>query len=171
MMMGWFMRDLINWHDHFYYEPDTGKIRWKYSPRHSINAGDEAGSPSKRGYICIVVRGVSYRANRIAWEMYNNDRLGPDDEVDHINHIPDDNRACNLRKVSRTDNNRNASRRKDNKSGLTGVHWNARADKWKAGIFVDGKLIFLGHHDNIFDAACARKSAIVRYGFHENHGG
>ena len=53
------MRDLINWHDHFYYESDTGKIRWKYSPRHSINAGDEAGSPSKRGYICIVVRGAT----------------------------------------------------------------------------------------------------------------
>ena len=43
-------------------------------------------------------------------------------------------------------------------------------EKWAAAIYVNGKLIYLGGYKKIFDAACARKSAERKYGFHLNHG-
>ncbi len=166
------MQSNINWSDYFKYDPETGKIFWKVKPKHRpIQIGAEAGSPCKRGYICIFLNNTSYKAHRIAWDiMHAEDPLTAADEIDHINHVLDDNRAVNLRKVTRTQNNRNASRRKDNSSGITGVHWYRANEKWKAQIFVDGKYRHLGYFDNIFDAACARKSAEIFFGFHENHG-
>lgn len=166
------MQSDINWSDYFIYEPDTSRILWKVRPRNTaILPGTEAGSPSKRGYICIWLNGKSYRANRIAWCMANpGSPLADTDEVDHINHVITDNRAVNLRKVTRTQNNRNASRRKDNTSGVTGVYWNKPGQKWRAQIFVDGKYVTLGLYGSLLDAVCARKAAEVRFGFHQNHG-
>lgn len=166
------MQSDINWGYYFTYNPETGKIYWKTQPKYGkVKAGDEAGSPSKRGYICIWLNGKSYRANRIAWCMVNpGQELLDTDEVDHINHIISDNRAVNLRKVSRMENNQNASRRHDNTSGVTGVYWNRKNTRWTAQIVVGGVYNFLGNHLALFDAVCARKSAEIRFGFHENHG-
>lgn len=48
--------------------------------------------------------------------------MGPDGEtVDHINNIKHDNRRCNLRKVSYSENNRNYKHRKRNPELPTGV--------------------------------------------------
>lgn len=166
------MQSDINWGYYFTYNPETGKIYWKTKPKYGkVKAGDEAGGPSKRGYICIWLKRKSYRANRIAWCMANpGQELLDTDEVDHINHIISDNRAVNLRKVSRTENNRNASRRKDNTSGITGVYWCKPVGKWRAQIFFNKKYIMLGAYHSLFDAVCARKSAEISFGFHENHG-
>lgn len=166
------MQSDINWGAYFIYDADTGKIFWKVKPKYGkVKAGDEAGSQNKRGYICIWLNGKSYRANRIAWCMANpGEELSDTDEVDHINHVLTDNRAINLRKVSRLQNNQNASRRKDNSSGVTGVYWNRINQRWTAQIVVAGVYNFLGNHLSLFDAICARKSAEIFFGFHENHG-
>lgn len=166
------MQSNINWSDYFNYDPETGKIFWRVKPKHRpIPIGAEAGSRCKRGYICIVLNNTSYKAHRIAWDiMHPEDRLTAEDEIDHINHILDDNRGVNLRKVSRLQNNQNASRRKDNSSGVTGVYWNRKNQRWTAQIVVAGVYNFLGNHPNLFDAICARKSAEIFFGFHENHG-
>jgi len=79
--------------------------------------------------------------------------------VDHINRNPLDNRTCNLRVVTYSENNHNASLRKDNKSGHRGVHWDKQYKKWVAQIKVDGVDHFLGLFDNIHDAVMARTSA------------
>lgn len=166
------MQSDINWGYYFTYIPETGNIYWKTQPKYGkVKAGDEAGSPSKRGYIYIWLNGKSYRANRIAWCMANpGQTLLDTDEVDHINHILADNRAVNLRKVTRKQNNQNASKRVDNSSGVTGVYWNRKISKWTAQIVAYKKHNFLGNHSALFDAVCARKSAEIRFGFHENHG-
>lgn len=166
------MQSDIKWTDYFIYEPDTGLIKWRNRPKYGkVRAGDIAGSPSKRGYICIWLNGKSYRANRIAWCMANPGLpLLDTDEVDHINHILTDNRAANLRKVTRTENNQNASKRVDNSSGVTGVYWNRRNSKWTAQIVAYKKYNFLGNYNTLLDAVCARKAAEVRFGFHQNHG-
>lgn len=166
------MQSDINWGDYFNYDPETGRIFWKVKPKNRpIPVGAEAGSQCKRGYICIFLNNKSYKAHRIAWCMANPGmHLSDTDEIDHINHVITDNRAVNLRKVTRTQNNRNASRRKDNTSGVTGVYWNKPGGKWRAQIFVDGKYVTLGLYGSLLDAVCARKSAEIRFGFHENHG-
>lgn len=166
------MQSDIKWADYFNYDPETGKIFWKVKPKNRpIPIGAEAGSPCKRGYICIFLNNKSYKAHRIAWDMMHpNARLTSADEIDHINHVLADNRAANLRKVTRTQNNQNASKRADNSSGVTGVYWNNRNGKWTAQIVAHKKHNFLGNHKNLFDAVCARKSAEIQFGFHENHG-
>ena len=112
--------------------------------------------------------GKSYRAHRLAF-LYMLGRL-PDGEVDHINHIKDDNRWENLRDVTKQDNCKNLGLSKANTSGVTGVHFFKRDKKWRASITVDGKIINLGHYDG-FDEACkVRKRAEIEHNYHSNHG-
>ncbi|QDP61702.1 MAG: hypothetical protein Unbinned4466contig1000_14 [Prokaryotic dsDNA virus sp.] len=81
-----------------------------------------------------------------------------------------DNRLCNLRKVTRVENSRNAAIGKNNKSGCTGVHLNKNNKNWVASIKVNGKGILIGSFKNKEEAIKARKEAERKYGFHPNHG-
>lgn len=129
--------------------------------------GDIAGSLNTHGYVGIKVFGKLYLAHRLAY-LY---MLGETpDEVDHINHIRADNRWVNLRDVTRSENCKNNSKRKDNASGVTGVHWKKRDSRWVAQIRVDKETLWLGQFVKFSDAVDARKNAEVLYGFHENHG-
>src|SRR5699024_2308960 len=91
-------------------------------------------------------------------------------EVDHINHIRNDNRIENLRLVSRGDNMLNKSMYSNNKSGVTGVSWKSRNKTWVAQIQIGGKKKFLYEGRSLADAISARKLAESTNGFHENHG-
>lgn len=53
--------------------------------------------------------------------------------------------------------------RATNKSGVTGVCWDKRLDKWEAYISVDKKKISLGFYEEVSEAASARKSAEIKY--------
>lgn len=91
-------------------------------------------------------------------------------EVDHINHIRDDDRLRNLRSVTHQENHRNRAVNKNNKSGVVGVHQQKEGGKWRAQIMIDGKQIMLGRFHKKEDAIKARKEAEKKYGFHKNHG-
>jgi len=54
-------------------------------------------------------------------------------------------------------------KRKDNKSGHTGVHWYAPYSKWQANIGVNNKLINLGYFDTKEEAITARRAAEEQY--------
>lgn len=79
--------------------------------------------------------------------------------VDHINGNTLDNRRCNLRFVTRRENRMNARVSKNNKSGITGVNWDATEGKWSASIYEDGKQKRLGHFGSKESAIKARKLA------------
>ena len=53
----------------------------------------------------------------------------------------------------------------NNSSGVRGVHWNNRDQKWCAQITIKGKLINLGRFISLEQAAAARKRAEQKYGF------
>ena len=82
---------------------------------------------------------------------------------DHINRNPLDNRKSNLRPATITQNSQNKQRARNNTSGIIGVNWNNREQKWIARIQVDGKRILLGKFDVKSDATKARLSAEQRY--------
>ena len=63
-----------------------------------------------------------------------------DYHIDHINHRPNDNRKENLRRVSVAQNQANAKIRKDNISGVKGVHYDTRQQKWIAAIQINKKF-------------------------------
>ena len=76
-------------------------------------------------------------------------------EVDHINHDPLDNRMCNLRIVTPSQNRQNQSIRAGGTSRYKGVCWHKGAGKWQAQIHHNGKTIHLGAFATQPDAARA----------------
>lgn len=79
-------------------------------------------------------------------------------QIDHKNTNKLDNRKCNLRRCSSSQNQINKILpRKDNTSKNIGVSF--RKGKWNASIGINGKKIFLGAFRNKKDAIKIRKEA------------
>lgn len=82
---------------------------------------------------------------------------------DHINRNPLDNRRANLRKCSIAENAQNSTIRSDNTSGITGVGWNKKSNKWRARINIDGVPKQLGLFVDKNDAIRTRLNAELTY--------
>lgn len=76
--------------------------------------------------------------------------------VDHINRDTKDNRKCNLRLASKSQNGYNSNTRKNNTSGIMGVTWSSSKNKWRAYICINGKQVHIGYYDKYADAVYAR---------------
>lgn len=170
----------MNWHDYFYYE--NGLLIWKRRDLSSFKSsrahstwnkrfsGKVAGNKCPRfGYVMVRIGKGLYRSHRIIWEMHNG-HIPDGMQIDHINHIRDDNRIENLRLVTNLENGMNQGLAINNTSGSTGVTWNSERNKWMAQIKVRGKNIYLGLFIDFSSAVKARIAAEVKYGFHKNHG-
>lgn len=86
-------------------------------------------------------------------------------EVDHKNGelTRNDNRKCNLRIATRSQNNMNKTKQSNNTSGVTGVGWHKASNKWAAYIIVNKQQIHLGLFNKFEDAVKARKEAEDKY--------
>ena len=86
-------------------------------------------------------------------------------DIDHIHGetTRNDNRKYNLRITTKSQNMMNVGLRSNNKSGVTGVIWHKRSNKWRAFIRINGKQIELGLFDNFEDAVIIRKKAEEKY--------
>ena len=84
--------------------------------------------------------------------------------VDHINNNPLDNRKCNLRKTDFNGNMKNKKVASNNTSGVKGVSFCKKEQKWKAYININKKRINLGTFSNKDDAINARRKADVEFG-------
>ena len=138
------------------YDPMGGRF-YRRKARPGRTAGEVAGCLHQDGYIAVKVDGRSYMAHRLAW-FYVTGKWPPV-EIDHVNRDRSDNRWCNLREATRSQNQQNLSRRKDNPSGYPGVTFDTAARRWRARISVGGKQHFLGHFDDLALAASAYRSA------------
>jgi hypothetical protein len=153
------------------YNPDTGEFTWLVGGRRR-RLGEIAGCPkvdrSGKVYIRIKIDGKNYYAHRLAW-LYSYGAW-PENQIDHLDQDSLNNRLINLRDVTNAENHKNQKIPKHNSSGVMGVYFHNKAQKWMAYIKVNGKLIYLGYFDMKDDAAMARKNAEVEYNFHPNHG-
>ena len=149
------------------YDEDTGIFTWRKRIGVHCVIGREAGYKSD-GYIRIQIDKTGYCAHRVAW-LYAYGKL-PDGQIDHINHIRDDNRLSNLRDVSQQENLKNIRKVDRNTSGYTGVTWNKRDKRWNAFIRADGKRIHLGNFKGKMEAVKARELGETKYNYHPNHG-
>ena len=73
-----------------------------------------------------------------------------------------DNRRCNIRKATTSENMRNCDCRNSSSSGITGV-CPIKAHRWRAYIYVHGKQISLGYYDSFEEAVAARHAAEDKY--------
>ena len=169
------------------YEPETGKLFWRERPANLFKpdgyrtpegcaanwnsrwAGKEAFTANiGTGHLHGRIDYKAHLAHRVAWALHYGE--WPKGEIDHINHDPADNRVENLRDVTHSENLKNQSLRRNNRSGVTGVKLRQEGGPWIANIKHAGKLIYLGKFDRFEDAVAARKEAEGRYGYHANHG-
>lgn len=135
------------------YNPKNGVFVWNI--RDDVPAwwnakysGHVAGSRDAYGYWIIRINGRTYKAHRIAM-VYMAERPIPDDlEIDHKDGNRTDNSFSNLRLANDQQNAANAGLRCDNGSGIKGVCWHRRQQKWQAQINQSGKRKSLGYFDS-----------------------
>lgn len=149
------------------YDSDSGLFFWNEKPSRNIRKMSIAGSRSKAGYIMISINRKKYRAHRLAWLYVHGEWP---DCIDHINHHRHDNQFINLRSVSKSINYQNKPLQSNNKTGVHGIKFDKRRDKWEAKITVFKKIIYLGAFKEIKDAIKVRLDAEIKYNFHPNHG-
>ncbi len=129
----------------------------------------KSGVLREDGYRLIQLNKRKYMEHHLVW-MFHKKEISNNMQIDHINHIRDDNRIENLRIVSHIQNGQNQKKRITNTSGTTGVYWDKTRQQWKASIKVNYKMINLGRFKNKNDAIKIRLEAEEKYNFHENHG-
>ena len=158
------------------YEPTTGNLVWKHRHENesfnTSHAGRMAGTryyekTSKKWYRKIDISGVCkwFLAHRVCfllmtgrWPLF----------IDHIDSDGENNKWENLREVDRSQNNKNRVLGGKSKTGLHGVY--IRSGNYRVIGSLSGRTVTIGTFDNIFDAACARKSFERANGYHLNHG-
>ena len=134
------------------YDPETGLITRKIDAGYRWKAGQIAGSKTGEGYIEIKVQGKVIGAHRIAWMLYYKEN--PPEFIDHINRDPSDNRICNLRAATKSQNGANRVALSNNKTGIKGCYFvkskNPNMDgAWRAQCRVGKKLHDLGRHKTV----------------------
>lgn len=97
-----------------------------------------AANPVAGGYLYASVYGIGRPYSHVIWFYHNGEFPPKGMEIDHINHIRDDNRIENLRLVTRRENCAN----KANKTHLTGAVKLARS--WAAYITINRKGVKIG---------------------------
>lgn len=166
----------------FFYK--DGVIYWRNRPRRhfktdmafkmwsSKNEGRPSGTMCSGGYLRTNItfngRRKSYANHRIIFALFND--KWPPDQIDHIDHNKTNNLISNLRCVNQSDNQKNATKRSDNKSGVTGIYWHKGKGKWCAEISSENKKIYIGSFKEMADAVAERKACELIFNFHKNHG-
>lgn len=133
----------------FDYHPD-GYLVWKVNPRNSIKIGKMAGSKCKLGYISIMIDKKHCKAHRAIW-LFHYGKF-PENLIDHINGIKDDNRIENLREANFLQNSCNKSVGKNNKLGFKGVCFDKHAGKYRSFITVNRVQRAIGTFESPEDA-------------------
>ena len=135
------------------FDYDDGNLIWKVRTSNRVQVGDIAGSLNNHGYLATKVDSKLYLNHRLVWLWHKG--YFPEHGLDHRDRIRLNNRIENLRETSKSCNMRNSKQRKST-SGIKGISWNKATNKWLAKIMVNGKLIYLGYHSDLLEAACHR---------------
>ena len=155
--------------ERFSYNEKTGVLSYKKQVGRFV-PGDKSGCIDRIGNystVKVFINGKSYLAHRVIWKLMTGKNPI---EIDHINGNPIDNRWSNLRNVSSRENALNMARFCTNKSGISGVVFSNERKKWQSYIYDDYKKIKLYWGYDFFEACCRRRSAEIKYRYHNNHG-
>lgn len=169
----------------FSYNKDTGLLSWKTRPEHHFKLKRNASVFNSKypktiachkklskgwPYRAVKYKGGSMSAHRVIFVMlYGN---YDNKEIDHVNGDSADNRLCNLRLASSSENQRNRAIGKNNTSGVLGVSWCKRRKKWCVGIAksIGARTSTIGRFNDLEFAELVAQEAREKYGYHNNHG-
>jgi hypothetical protein len=141
------------------YNSESGIFTWKNIVKPARKkVGDVAGGLCL-GYVVIGINGKIYRAHRLAW-LYIYGKW-PNDQIDHVNGIKNDNRLCNLRECNQSKNNYNRKMQKNNTSGIKGVC--KHKDKWMVQFKINKNVMYFGTYDDIEFAELVANEVRAKY--------
>lgn len=161
------------------YDPETGRLFWKErGPEWFVGtpqspsklaawwnirfAGKEAFTPTNsRGYHTAAIFSNMLLAHRVAWAIHYG--AWPEAFLDHINGDRADNRIANLRQATAAENGRNRGPQKNSVTGIKGVGWCKKSQKWRARVIYQRKQHVVGYFDDISEAADAYAVAVKQY--------
>lgn len=133
------------------YNPDTGRMVWRRPTSRRVKVGGRAGSLAGNGYWQIKLDGRVYNYHRVVWFYVTG--AWPDRWIDHKNRDTADNRFCNLRLSTISQNGGNRKLQSTSSIGLKGVQRNRH--KFIARVTLGG----IRHHLGTFDTAEAAHAA------------
>lgn len=152
------------------YDEKTGRLYWRERPQRFFQSarcanvwnakysGKEAfTTTSPNGYKQGAICGKNFFAHRVIWCLKTGS--WPSFDIDHINRDRCDNRWCNLREATRSENMRNALSRAGASSRFLGVSWASDRQKWVANITQNRRAKHLGYFDQEERAALAYDAA------------
>ena len=130
-----------------HYDQETGIFTWLKTHKYSNKKiGDVCGGIDSE-YVRMAINGKRYHAHQLAWlYIYGEYHL---DAIDHINGIKKDNRICNLRKASVSENAYNRKMSVRNTSGVKGVTWHKGSKKWQVVITYNRIHKYLGMYTDL----------------------
>lgn len=134
------------------YDPETGCFRWRDTFEAGICCARMQKPYPKPGDIVRAVRknalyqymsidGKWYLTHRLVWLYVYGKFPARGLHIDHINHDGFDNRLCNLRLATRSQNYFNKKTSGRNTSGYRGVSWHSQIKRWRAAVWANGKRI------------------------------
>lgn len=142
-----------------FYDEVSGKIYWRHSVRNAVKAGEEVGSKTKTGYIECRVLGVRNLLHRLIW--FYKTGSWPLKTIDHINRIRDDNRWCNLREASYSENNINKP--PTNSLKIKNVYLHKGSGKYNVKLFLNKKTVSFGYYEDLELADLVASEARAKY--------
>ena len=134
-------------HELYDYNPETGHL---ISKQYGRPVGQAIGK-----YLRVEIRGKRYKNHRIIWLWMHGQ--WPKLWLDHINGDGLDNRICNLRDVSQSENVR-SGRRKQNKYGAKGVFWDKARKHFRVEMRFDCKRVNAGRFATLEEAIAASRA-------------
>jgi hypothetical protein len=136
------------------YNPMTGVFTWTKNRRGPVRMGGVAGS-ELHSYIVIRTIYGRFPAHRLAWRFIHGDVADSIPGPDHIDRNGLNNAASNLRPATPQQQAFNRKHRISKVSGLRGVTWVEKAQRWRAKTQLHGKTVWLGYHDSKEEAHAA----------------
>lgn len=113
------------------------------------------------GYISTIInKKLVYMHRAILERMLGSENIL---ETDHIDRVKHNNCRWNLRQVTHSQNQMNRGKPSNNTSGVTGVIWFKKNQKWGSRIVVNYRTINLGFFKTFEEAVQARKEAEKKY--------
>ena len=135
------------------YDPDTGKLTWnQHLWRTTIEVGDPVGGvcTTLSGHRQVCYKGKYIYTHRLCWKKYYG--VWPEQDLDHIDGDPLNNKINNLRLCNKQQNRANSKTKKLYKGVVKTFRKN---HPWKAQIKCNDKLVHLGVFKTEIEAARA----------------
>ena len=133
---------------HSVFEIKDGRLYNKVQRNSRVKVGELTGSNSG-AYSLVFLNGIPWQVHRILFYMTHKHLP---ETVDHIDGNKKNNHIENLRAATSRQNCFNKTLTKANRSGVKGVSWAKKSNKWNACIRVNGKSKNLGYFVDLEDA-------------------